>query len=84
MYNELFNKLEAIGDISLNEILNKINRFDFDNEVLSYMDGKNYNEVFLILSSLQRSNNSLLPPVSLILILNKLNQLTSLKTSRYL
>lgn len=84
MYNKLFKQLETIGDVSLIEILNKITHFNFDNEVLAHMDGKDYNEVFTILSSIQRSNNSLLPPVSLILVLNKLNQITSLRTSRYL
>lgn len=84
MYNELFTKLEIIGDISLNEMLNKITRYDFDPEVLAYMDNKNYNEVFQRLVSIQRVNNSLLPPVSLIFVLNKINQLPSLRTSRYL
>lgn len=84
MYNDLFSQLETISDVSLNQTLNKIIRFNFDPEVLAFMDGKDYNEVFKSLATVQRINNSLLPPVSLILVLNKLNQLPSLRTSRYL
>lgn len=84
MYNDLFSQLETIGDISLSEVLNKITRYNFDPDVLAFMDGKDYNEIFQRLSTVQRVNNSLLPPISLIVVLNKLNQLPSLRTSRYL
>lgn len=82
MYNGLVNQLEQARDISVNAILSKIRSGHFDKEVLAYMD--NITDYIAFYEEYEKLDTALNNSVSFLLVLNKLTQLPSYRTSRYL
>lgn len=83
MYNSLLESLQKAPDLSLQQIVDKIRRNNFDKEVLLCMDSvENYQDFFDQCNSLTQAQQ--IRNVSVVLIFNKLSQLPSHRTSRYL
>lgn len=84
MYNQLFEQLEQKDDVSFFKIYEQIVAHNFSKEVLAFMDNvEDYIQFFEKLSQIS-SQNLMSQPVPFLLILNRIKQIPSTRTSRYL
>lgn len=84
MYNKLLNSLNQAPDFSLQTIVEKIRQSRFDTELLSHMDSVEDYQTFFDECLAISQNQATVRTISVVLIFNKLNQLPSQRTSRYL
>lgn len=85
MYHKLKEQLEISDDISLKYVIDKISVNNFDADVLHFITSSpDFISSYEKIITFSQITNNLRTPVSMILILNNLNKIPSLKTSRYL
>ena len=82
MYNNLLTQLKEAADVSLSEIANKISNGIYDNQVVDYLASiTDYSDFYDKCRSVQTTPTL---PFPIIVVLNKLKQMPSSRTSRYL
>ena len=82
MYNNLLTQLKEAADVSLSEIANKISNAIYDKQVVDYLATiTDYSDFYDKCRSVQTTPTL---PFPIIVVLNKLKQMPSSRTSRYL
>ena len=82
MYNNLLTQLKEAADFSLSEIANKISNGIYDKQVVDYLATiTDYSDFYGKCRSVQTTPTL---PFPIIVVLNKLKQMPSSRTSRYL
>lgn len=82
MYNNLLTQLKEAGDVSLAEIANKISTGNYDKQVVDYLATvTDYSDFY---EKCRTATATPAIPFPIIVVLNKLKQMPSSRTSRYL